>query len=153
VASRARIDITRDLMDGSQLNQLGLKATRPRLRVLAAFESSRQRHLSAEDIYRRVLDAGAAVGVASVYRILAQLEKAGVLRRHFCDAGISVFEVNEGDPHDHLLCIGCGRIEEFKDRPIATRRQKIADAHGYVLSDEPLTMRGYCPGCIKRRGK
>lgn len=140
-------------MDGSRLNELGLKATRPRLRVLEALQSSSKRHLSAEDIYRRVIETGADVGVASIYRILAQLESVGVLRRHFFEAGVAVFEVNCGDRHDHLVCVGCGRVDDFKDRAMSLCRQKIADAHGYDLSGEPLTLRGHCATCTKRRRK
>lgn len=140
-------------MDGSRLNELGLKATRPRLRVLEALQSSSKRHLSAEDIYRRVIETGADVGVASIYRILAQLESVGVLRRHFFEAGVAVFEVNCGDRHDHLVCVGCGRVDDFNDRAMSQRRQKIADAHGYDLSGEPLTLRGHCAACTKRRRK
>lgn len=138
-------------MDGRQLNERGLKATRPRLRVLEALQSSRKRHLSAEDIYRRVIDAGADVGVASIYRILAQLESVGVLRKHYFDAGVAVFEVNCGTRRAHLVCVGCGRVEDFEDRAISVRRQKIADAHGYDLSEEPLTIRGRCLVCSKKR--
>lgn len=138
-------------MDRLQLNQLGLKATRPRLRVLEALQSSDRRHLSAEDIYRRVIRAGADVGVASIYRILAQLESAGVLRKHVFDAGIAVFAVNCGARHAHLVCVGCGRVDDFEDRAMSARRQKIADSHGYDLSEEPLTIRGRCPACSRKR--
>lgn len=138
-------------MDGKRLNELGLKATRPRLRVLEAMQSSQKRHLSAEDIHRRVTDAGAEVGVASIYRILAQLEWAGVLRKHVFEAGVAVFEVDSGDRHDHLVCVGCGRVQDFRDRAIRMRRQKIADEHGYDVSDEPLMLRGRCAACAKKR--
>lgn len=138
-------------MDGKRLNELGLKATRPRLRVLEAMRSSRKRHLSAEDIHRRVIDAGAEVGVASIYRILAQLESAGVVRKHVFEAGVAVFEVDCGERHDYLVCVVCGRVQNFQDRAIRQRRQKIADEHGYDVSDEPLMLRGRCAACAKKR--
>lgn len=138
-------------MDGRRLHELGLKATRPRLRVLEALQSSRKRHLSAEDIHRRVVSAGADVGVASVYRILAQLEAVGVLRKHVFEAGVSVFEVDCGDRHDHLVCVSCGRVQDFHDRAIRLRRQRIADEHGYEVAGEPLMLRGRCRACAKRR--
>jgi Fur family ferric uptake transcriptional regulator len=138
-------------MDGKRLNELGLKATRPRLRVLEAMRSSRKRHLSAEDIHRRVIDAGAEVGVASIYRILAQLESAGVLRKHVFEAGVAVFEVDCGDRHDHLVCVACGRVQDFQDRAMRMRRQKVADEHGFDVSGEPLMLRGRCPACAKKR--
>jgi Fur family ferric uptake transcriptional regulator len=138
-------------MDISRLNQAGLKATRPRLRVLEVFESSAPRHLSAEEVYQRVLAAGADVGVASVYRILAQLEAAGLVRRHNFDGAAAVFEMNDGQRHDHLVCVECGRVVEFKDRALHLRQDKIAGAHGYELDDEPLLLRGRCPSCLGRR--
>ncbi|MDZ7855908.1 Fur family transcriptional regulator [Sphaerotilus sp.] len=138
-------------MHGRRLNELGLKATRPRLRVLEALLSSRKRHLSAEDIHRRVVDAGSRVGLASIYRILAQLEAAGALRKHVFEAGVSVFELDGGDCHDHLVCVSCGRVDDFQDRAIRLRRQKIADEHGFDVSDEPLMLRGLCAGCARKR--
>jgi len=138
-------------MHGSRLNEFGLKATRPRQRVLEALQSSRKRHLSAEDIHRRVADAGAQVGLASIYRILAQLESAGVLRKHVFEAGVAVFEIDCGDCHDHLVCVSCGRIQDFQDRAIRLRRQKIADEHGYDVAGEPLMLRGLCALCARKR--
>lgn len=140
-------------MDISRLNQAGLKATRPRLRVLEVFEPGTPQHLSAEEVYRRVVAAGAEVGVASIYRILAQLEAAGLLRRHFVEGAAAVYEVNDGQRHDRLVCVECGRVAEFKDRALLTRQNKVATEHGYELDDEPLLLRGRCQACLRRRAR
>ena len=137
-------------MDISRLNQAGLKATRPRLRVLEVFESSAPRHLSAEEVYQRVLAAGADVGVASVYRILAQLEAAGLVRRHNCDGAAAVFEMNDGQRHDHLVCVQCGHVEEFEDEVIEKRQIEKAKELGFKLQAHSLIMYGICADCSKK---
>mgnify|MGYP003449831199 FL=1 len=110
------------------LRNAGLKATLPRLKIINVFEQSRQRHLTAEDVYRQLLSDGLDVGLATVYRVLTQFEQAGLLVRHHFETGKAVFELNEGKHHDHLVCLQCGRVEAFYDAEIETRQSKIARA-------------------------
>jgi Fur family transcriptional regulator, ferric uptake regulator len=141
-------DRTADLMDEfEKLHRVGLKATLPRMRVLEIIRASPQRHLSAEDVYRRMLDEHADIGLATIYRVLAQLEQAGILARSTFDSGRSVFEINEGRHHDHLVCVSCGRVEEFHDAVIERRQIAVAQAKGYELQDHSLALYGLCPQC------
>src|SRR5574343_641711 len=115
------------MKDPQDLKNAGLKATLPRLKVLSLFESSTQRHLSAEDVYRMLLTSGEDVGLATVYRVLTQFEQAGLLVRHHFESDKAVFELNQGSHHDHLVCVQCGHVEEFYDAEIEKRQEKVAN--------------------------
>ena len=137
-------------MTTKELKQAGLKATLPRLRVLEIMEGSGERHFSAEDIYRALIDQGEDVGLATVYRVLTQFETAGLVCRHHFEGGISVFELNQGDHHDHMLCVKCGRVEEFIDDVIEERQCAIAEKAGFAMTDHSLYIYGICPECQKK---
>ena len=127
-----------------ELKNSGLKATLPRIKVLEVFQSTRQRHLSAEDVYRLLLGEGADVGLATVYRVLMQFEQAGILVRTHIETGKAVFELNEGKHHDHLVCLDCGRVEEFFDAEIEKLQHAVAGARGFELQDHALALYGAC---------
>jgi Fur family ferric uptake transcriptional regulator len=129
------------------LKNAGLKSTLPRLKVLDLFEKSEDRHLSAEDVYKQLLNNGEDVGLATVYRVLTQFQQAGLLIRHHFEGGKSVFELNGGDHHDHIVCVRCGRVEEFADDEIEQLQKKVADKLGFELTDHNLNMYGLCPEC------
>lgn len=126
------------------LKNIGLKATQPRLRILSVFERSPTRHLSAEDVYRALLAEDIDVGLATVYRVLTQFEQAGVLIRHHFEAERSVFELNEGGHHDHLVCMQCGKVEEFFDAAIEQRQHEIAAERGFRLHEHSLCLYADC---------
>jgi Fur family ferric uptake transcriptional regulator len=128
---------------------MGLKATLPRLRILQLFESSKVRHLSAEDIYKTLVKEGTDTGLATVYRVLTQFERAGILVRHHFESGKAVFELNEGRHHDHLVCLQCGRVEEFYDRAIEKRQNAIAEKYGFKVREHALHLYVDCikPAC------
>jgi Fur family transcriptional regulator, ferric uptake regulator len=126
------------------LRNIGLKATGPRLRILQLFQSTGERHLSAEDVYRQLLAENIEVGLATVYRVLTQFEQAGILQRHHFESGKAVFELNEGAHHDHLVCLQCGRVEEFFDPEIERRQNRIAKERGFVLHDHSLSLYADC---------
>lgn len=130
--------------DPKDLKNAGLKATLPRLKVLSLFENSKERHLSAEDIYKIILNAGEDVGLATVYRILTQFEQAGLLIRHHFEGGKAVFELNAGGHHDHIVCVKCGRVEEFYDAEIEKRQESAAANLGFNMQDHSLTIYGIC---------
>lgn len=136
------------------LKDAGLKATAPRLKIINLFETSRVRHLSAEDVYRQLLAEGLDVGLATVYRVLTQFEQAGLLARHHFESGKAVFELNEGRHHDHLVCMNCGRVEEFYDSEIEKRQTKIARERGFEIREHALYLYAECvkPRCPYRRG-
>ncbi len=136
-------------MESKNLKSVGLKATLPRLRILQLLENNTQRHMSAEDIYKSLLDAGEDVGLATVYRVLTQFETAELVVRHHFENGISVFELNDGKHHDHLLCIKCGQIVEFVDAEIEKRQEAIAKKHKFEITDHCLYIYGICPDCKK----
>jgi Fur family ferric uptake transcriptional regulator len=127
-----------------ELKNSGLKATLPRIKVLEIFQKSRQRHLSAEDVYKLLLVESADVGLATVYRVLMQFEQAGILSRNHFEAGKAVFELNEGKHHDHLVCMDCGRVEEFFDPEIEKRQRSVAHARGFELQDHSLALYAAC---------
>ena len=135
------------------LRNAGLKATLPRLKIIDVFEQSRQRHLSAEDVYRQLLADGVDVGLATVYRVLTQFEQAGLLVRHHFETGKAVFELNEGKHHDHLVCLQCGRVEEFYDDEIEKRQARIAHDRGFEISEHALYLYADCtkPRCPHRK--
>jgi Fur family ferric uptake transcriptional regulator len=123
---------------------MGLKATLPRLKVLELFQERRHRHMSAEDVYRELLAEQQDIGLATVYRVLTQFEQAGILKRSNFESGKSVFELNEGQHHDHLVCLQCGRVEEFFDPEIERRQQRIAEDRGFALQDHALALYANC---------
>ena len=135
------------------LRNAGLKATLPRLKIINVFEQSRQRHLTAEDVYRQLLADGLDVGLASVYRVITQFEQAGLLVRHHFETGKAVFELNEGKHHDHLVCLQCGRVEEFYDSEIEKRQSKIARDRGFEISEHALYLYADCtkPRCPHKK--
>ena len=137
-------------MQNQELKKFGLKATVPRRRILQLLETNQQRHLSAEDIYKALLETGEDVGLATVYRVLTQFEAAGLVIRHHFEDNLSVFELNEGYHHDHLLCIKCGKITEFIDEMIEKRQQTIAQQHGFEITDHYLYIYGICPDCQEK---
>jgi Fur family ferric uptake transcriptional regulator len=126
------------------LKSSGLKATAPRLKVLEAFQRAPQRHLTAEDVYKLLLADDADIGLATVYRVLMQFEQAGLLSRSHFESGKSVFELNEGQHHDHLLCLTCGRVEEFFDPEIEQRQRAVAEQRGFALQDHALALYAVC---------
>ena len=132
----------------AELKATGLKATLPRLKILEIFQKNPVRHWSAEDIYRLLLSENLEIGLATVYRVLTQFEQAGILSRNYFETGKAVFELNEGSHHDHLVCIDCGRVEEFQDDEIEKRQHEIADRHGFEIVDHTLAIYGRC-GCVK----
>lgn len=135
--------------DQSDLKTVGLKATFPRLKILDVFRRSEQRHLSAEDVYRLLIAENVEIGLATVYRVLTQFEQAGILSRSQFDGIKAIFELNDGDHHDHLICTHCGRVEEFSDEQIETLQHQIADGHGFELESHALVLYGRCPRCVK----
>ncbi|WP_206951143.1 ferric iron uptake transcriptional regulator [Trinickia acidisoli] len=128
----------------TDLKNIGLKATLPRLKILEIFQRSAVRHLTAEDVYRNLLTEELDIGLATVYRVLTQFEQAGLLSRSNFESGKAVFELNEGTHHDHLVCIDCGRVEEFFDPEIEKRQQKIAEERGFKLQEHALALYGVC---------
>ncbi len=136
-------------MDSQQIKEAGLKITRPRRRILDVLERSERRHLSAEDVYKELINAGDDIGLATVYRVLTQFESAGLVCRRNFEGGQSVFELNTGDHHDHLVCIKCGRVTEFVDDLIEQRQQAIAVENGYRIEDHSLVIYGVCGRCAE----
>ncbi|MGN6231816.1 MAG: ferric iron uptake transcriptional regulator [Trinickia sp.] len=128
----------------TDLKNIGLKATLPRLKILEIFQRSAVRHLTAEDVYRNLLGEELDIGLATVYRVLTQFEQAGLLSRSNFESGKAVFELNEGTHHDHLVCIDCGRVEEFFDPEIEKRQQTIAEERGFKLQEHALALYGAC---------
>ena len=127
-------------MEAKDLKEAGLKATLPRIRILQILEESDQRHLSAEDVYKVLLEGKEEVGLATVYRVLTQFESAGLVIRHHFDSGHSVFELNRGGHHDHMVCLKTGKVIEFKNEEIERLQREIADKHGYVLEEHSLVL-------------
>jgi Fur family ferric uptake transcriptional regulator len=137
-----------------QIKQAGLKVTVPRLKILHILETSEQRHLSAEEVYKELLAAEEEIGLATVYRVLTQFESAGLVVRHHFEGGQSVFELNRGGHHDHLVCVKCGAVIEFLDEVIEQRQQAIADQNGFKIVDHSLVIYGDClegENCPRRR--
>lgn len=128
----------------ADLKNIGLKATLPRLKILEIFQNSEVRHLTAEDVYRHLLAENLDIGLATVYRVLTQFEQAGLLSRSNFESGKAVFELNEGHHHDHLVCLDCGRVEEFFDAEIERRQKMIAKERGFALQEHSLAMYGTC---------
>jgi Fur family ferric uptake transcriptional regulator len=131
------------------LKSIGLKATLPRLKILNLFENSKERHLTAEDVYKVLLNEGMEIGLATIYRVLTQFEQAGLLTRHHFESGKAVFELNQGGHHDHLVCVLCGHVEEFFDAEIERRQVKIAKERGFNIQEHSLQIYAECirPHC------
>lgn len=128
----------------TDLNSMGLKATFPRLKILELFENAEVRHLTADDVYRLLLNENIEIGLATVYRALTQFEQAGLLERHHFESGKAVFEIKAGTHHDHLVCINCGRVEEFFDEEIERRQKKIAKERGFAIQEHALYLYAEC---------
>jgi Fur family ferric uptake transcriptional regulator len=138
-------------MDNANLKKAGLKITVPRLKILEIMENAKEHHMSAEDIYKILLESGEEIGLATVYRVLTQFEEAGLVVRHHFEGGQSVFEVDHGKHHDHLVCVKCGKVEEFVDSLIEKRQEEIAQQAGFAITDHSLNIYGYCGACRKDR--
>jgi len=134
-------------LESSELRKAGLKVTLPRMKILDILEQTSSRHQSAEDVYKALLETGEDIGLATVYRVLTQFEAAGLVKRHHFEGGHSVFELNEGGHHDHILCVKCGKVDEFTDETIEQRQKVIAAELGYELTDHCLYMYGICKSC------
>lgn len=131
------------------LKKAGLKATLPRIKILQILENAEKRHMNAEDVYKSLIKTGDDVGIATVYRVLTQFEAAGLVTRHHFSEGHSVFELDQGEHHDHILCVQCGRVDEFVDEVIEQRQHEIAEKAGYKMTHHSLYIYGVCPACRK----
>jgi Fur family ferric uptake transcriptional regulator len=138
-------------VEDSQIKRAGLKVTLPRIKILDILKTSNRRHLSAEDVYKCLLERGDDIGLATVYRVLTQFEGAGLVCRHHFEGGQSVFELNRGGHHDHLVCVKCGKVVEFFDEAIEERQKSITMQHEFTLEDHSLVIYGLCSSC-RRRG-
>jgi Fur family ferric uptake transcriptional regulator len=127
-----------------ELKSTGLKATLPRLKILEIFQKGAQRHMTAEDVFRVLLQDRSDIGLATVYRVLTQFEQANILIRSHFESGKSVYEINEGQHHDHLVCLDCGKVEEFYDAEIEKRQHAVAKAKGFVIADHALSLYAHC---------
>jgi Fur family ferric uptake transcriptional regulator len=134
-------------LDNSDLKKAGLKITLPRLKILQILENSKDHHLSAEDVYKILLESGDDIGLATVYRVLTQFEEAKLVNRHNFAEGHSVFELDHGEHHDHLVCVKCGRVEEFIDSIIEERQKTVAKEAGFNITDHQLNIYGICGKC------
>lgn len=132
------------------LRQAGLKTTLPRLKVLSILESSKIRHMSAEDVYKILLSEDESIGLATVYRVLTQFEDAGLVIRHNFEGDRAVFELNDEGHHDHMVCITCGSVIEFIDQRIEELQEKVASDHGFDIQDHSMTLYGICKRCKSR---
>ncbi len=131
-------------MESKDLREAGLKVTLPRLKILEMLEKSQTRHLSAEEIYRMLMESGEEIGLATVYRVLTQFESAGLITRHHFEGGHAVFELDEGGHHDHIVCVQCGHVDEFVDEVIEKRQREKAAELGFKLTEHSLIMYGRC---------
>jgi Fur family ferric uptake transcriptional regulator len=127
-----------------ELKSTGLKATLPRLKILEIFQKGARRHMTAEDVFRVLMEERSDVGLATVYRVLAQFEQAGILSRSHFESGKAVYEINEGHHHDHLVCLDCGRVEEFFDAEIEQRQNAVAKEKGFAIADHALSLYAHC---------
>lgn len=127
-----------------ELKSTGLKATLPRLKILDVFQKGALRHMTAEDVFRVLLEERSDIGLATVYRVLTQFEQAGILSRSHFESGKAVYELNEGTHHDHMVCLDCGRVEEFYDAEIEKRQHAVAKAKGFTIADHALSLYTHC---------
>jgi len=133
--------------ENQELRKAGLKVTLPRVKILQIMESSATKHLSAEDVYKALIEADEDVGLATVYRVLTQFEAAGLVMRHHFEGGSSVFELTTVDHHDHIVCQACGSVEEFYDEVIEEQQEKIAKKYGFEITDHSMYLYGICRDC------
>ena len=133
------------------LKSTGLKATLPRLKIMEIFQTGKQRHMTAEDVFRVLLDERSDIGLATVYRVLTQFEQAGILLRSNFESGKAVYELNEGQHHDHLVCTSCGKVEEFFDPEIEKRQMQVADRLGWTIQDPAMSLYGVCAHCLGKK--
>jgi Fur family transcriptional regulator, ferric uptake regulator len=147
------------MSNSQELKEIGLKATTPRLKILDLFQKAQAsggaRHMSAEDVYRVLMNEEMDIGLATVYRVLTQFEQAGLLERHYFESGKAVFELNEGKHHDHLVCTQCGKVEEFFDPEIEKRQVKIAKERGFTITEHALYLYADCvkPNCPNKKAR
>lgn len=136
-------------MDQQTIRKAGLKVTLPRMRILEILGKSDQRHMTAEEVYKELLLHNEDIGLATVYRVLTQFEAAGLAERHYFAEGLAVFELNRGEHHDHIVCVVCGKVEEFVDETIEKRQAAAAKKHGFNIAEHSLTLYGECndPKC------
>ena len=132
------------MSNAEDLKSTGLKATIPRLKILEVFQRGAQRHMTAEDVFRHLLDERSDVSLATVYRVLTQFEQAGILSRSHFESGKAVYELDEGQHHDHLVCLDCGKVEEFYDAEIEQRQNVVAEAKGFRIADHALSLYATC---------
>ena len=130
-------------METTDIKNAGLKVTLPRMKILELLEKSADRHLKAEDIYKMLLDSGEEIALATVYRVLTQFESAGLVTRHHFDGGHAVFEIDDGEHHDHLVDISSGKVVEFYDEVIEQRQQEIASRHGFTITEHTMVLYGH----------
>ncbi len=135
------------MSSSKDLKDAGLKTTLPRLRILTILEEGKKRHFSAEDVYKSLLEAGEDIAFATVYRVLTQFENAGLVLRHNFEGGRSVFELDRGEHHDHMVCVKCNKVTEFYDAQIEERQNRIAEEYEFELQDHSLYMYGICKEC------
>lgn len=149
-----RSPVQAHMSNSDNLKSIGLKATYPRLRILELMQKGEARHMTAEDVYRHLLNEGIDVGLATVYRVLTQFEHAGLVQRHFFETGKAIFELNEGKHHDHLVCLQCGRVEEFYDAEIEARQNQVAAERGFTIHEHALYLYADCTkeDCVHARG-
>lgn len=133
--------------ENQELKRLGLKVTGPRLKILSILENAEHKHVSAESIYQSLREMGEEIALATVYRVLTQFESAGLVMRHGFSDDCAVFELNEGEHHDHLVCIRCGRVQEFVDEAIEARQIEIAQERGFQITEHALYLYGVCQSC------
>ncbi|MCW5222430.1 ferric iron uptake transcriptional regulator [Verminephrobacter aporrectodeae] len=133
-----------------ELKNTGLKATLPRLKILEIFQKGTQRHMTAEDVFRVLLEEHTDIGLATVYRVLTQFEQAGILTRSNFESGKAIYELNEGQHHDHFVCTACGKLEEFFDPEIEERQQTVAQAKGWVVQEHTMALYGLCAHCAQK---
>lgn len=134
-------------MRDKELREVGLKVTVPRIKVLQILEQANPHHLSAEDVYKYLMEEGEDVGLATVYRVLTQFETAGLVQRHNFEGGHSVYELNTGMHHDHLVCVSCGAVSEFYDDLIEQQQEQVAKKYGFLVKDHDHTIYGVCKNC------
>ena len=138
------------MLETNELRNVGLKVTLPRVKILEILERpTEERHLTAEKVYKILLSENEEIGLATVYRVLTQFEAAGLVTRHHFEGGNSVFELNKGSHHDHIVCMKCGRVDEFTDSVIEKHQEDIAKKLGYELTDHSLCLYGFCSSCKK----
>lgn len=137
-------------LSDKEIRNAGLKVTIPRIKILEVLEKADPHHMSAEDIYKKLLDVGEDVGLATVYRVLTQFERAGLVRKHNFEGGHCIFEIDQGIHHDHLVCIKCNYVDEFIDDDIEKRQDEIAKRSGFKIIDHSLTLYGICRNCNQK---